>query len=951
MNSISTNRHRGHGGGTEATESNLGLGSHQDREATSRRGAVGSRLLRGIVSGSALWAALCVLCAPALAQPAPVLADPNSGLLFRPTSANFASGNSLQPAPLVIAKSANFTITAAQAGSWFNVTTGASNVTATLPTGAAGLSYYIRKADAGTGGVLFSPSAGGLFIAGHTVLIVWDTNTSAWISRSWFGSENSSGALTISAVPGQNLNLTTSAGGLLNISGHATIEGVTSTGATGTGNLVFSASPTFVTPALGAATATTLNALTLTAATTGFTLAGGTTSKTLTVSNTLALAGTDATTMTFPPTSATLARTDAANTFIGHQTFEGVTSTGATGTGNLVYSITPTLTGSPVVGGVTFSASAATALNSITAASATALTLGPGTNGTSLVLNTGASGGPTFSLANDAIFNVTTASTGHNPSIKLLNTDDNQANFILGTTATTSGTTAWQFKIQYAGGFAFVQALDNFNLLSWTLAHTAAGTALTAATPTRFSDTTSATSSTTGALQIGNTVAGTNVGIGGGNIFAGGTVNVGSSTASTSTTTGALQVTGGIGVQGAGFFGGNLTVSGTGTSSFAGTLVNDAGLTKLGTTGTNAYAWASFQGQGATIRAGGATYNDAAATGTVASYIANAFTGHSVQAGAATTITDYATIYVTGPNNSGNVTFSNGWCIWSTGKGRFDSSISLTSTNGSSNGGLNFGASGGDATLFRSAAGTLNISAATASTSTSTGALVLTGANAGLGVAGAIYGGSTLNLTTSTATAGIGGAALAQIGFRVVSSLSGNANQFGLTSGPTFGADALGVGEGLRVATNTIAASYTLPEASGIHIFNLSKGAGSSVTTQFGIQIDPLTSGGTNYAIYTGTGLIRLGDTTEATTGGAGSLTTAGGIYAAKKIVGNSDVISGGITQLKSYIVSGLPAASSYPGGMAYVTDATATTRLSTVAGTGSNHVVVFSDGTNWLIL
>lgn len=65
--------------------------------------------------------------------------------------------------------------------------------------------------------------------------------------------------------------------------------------------------------------------------------------KALTVSNSLTLAGTDGTTMTFPGTSATIARTDAANTFTGHQTIEGVTSTGATGTGNLVFATAPTL--------------------------------------------------------------------------------------------------------------------------------------------------------------------------------------------------------------------------------------------------------------------------------------------------------------------------------------------------------------------------------------------------------------------------------------------------------------------------------------------------------------------------------------------------------------------------------------------------------------------------------
>jgi hypothetical protein len=44
--------------------------------------------------------------------------------------------------------------------------------------------------------------------------------------------------------------------------------------------------------------------------------------KKLTVSNTITLAGTDGTTMTFPTTSATLARIDAANTFTGTNTFD-----------------------------------------------------------------------------------------------------------------------------------------------------------------------------------------------------------------------------------------------------------------------------------------------------------------------------------------------------------------------------------------------------------------------------------------------------------------------------------------------------------------------------------------------------------------------------------------------------------------------------------------------------
>lgn len=98
------------------------------------------------------------------------------------------------------------------------------------------------------------------------------------------------------------------------------------TTSTGTGNTVLSTSPTLATPILGVASATSVNKVAITAPATGATLtiAEG---KTLTANNSLTLAGTDATTMTFPTTSATVARTDAANSFTGNQTLA---------TGNLV---------------------------------------------------------------------------------------------------------------------------------------------------------------------------------------------------------------------------------------------------------------------------------------------------------------------------------------------------------------------------------------------------------------------------------------------------------------------------------------------------------------------------------------------------------------------------------------------------------------------------------------
>ena len=105
------------------------------------------------------------------------------------------------------------------------------------------------------------------------------------------------------------------------------------TGTTGTTstNLVYSTSPTLVTPILGVATATSVNGLVFTAAGTGFTIAGGTTSKTLTVSNTLTLAGTDSSTLNIGAggTLGSNAFTSTAYAPIASPTFTGTVTTPA----------------------------------------------------------------------------------------------------------------------------------------------------------------------------------------------------------------------------------------------------------------------------------------------------------------------------------------------------------------------------------------------------------------------------------------------------------------------------------------------------------------------------------------------------------------------------------------------------------------------------------------------
>jgi hypothetical protein len=76
----------------------------------------------------------------------------------------------------------------------------------------------------------------------------------------------------------------------------------------GSGNVARVTSPAFITPTLGAATATTVNKLTITAPATGATLAIAD-GKTATINNSVTLAGTDSTTITFQGTDTYVGRT------------------------------------------------------------------------------------------------------------------------------------------------------------------------------------------------------------------------------------------------------------------------------------------------------------------------------------------------------------------------------------------------------------------------------------------------------------------------------------------------------------------------------------------------------------------------------------------------------------------------------------------------------------------
>lgn len=129
-----------------------------------------------------------------------------------------------------------------------------------------------------------------------------------------------------SSTPGivqpDNVTITISGGVISAVSGSGTVTTVSIVTANGISGSVATATTTpAITLTLGAITPTTINGLTITTSTGTLTIAAA---KTVTISNTLTLAGTDATTMTFPSTSASIARTDSFQSFVGAQTFNSI---------------------------------------------------------------------------------------------------------------------------------------------------------------------------------------------------------------------------------------------------------------------------------------------------------------------------------------------------------------------------------------------------------------------------------------------------------------------------------------------------------------------------------------------------------------------------------------------------------------------------------------------------
>jgi len=115
------------------------------------------------------------------------------------------------------------------------------------------------------------------------------------------------------------------------------------------------------------------------------------------------------------------------------------------------------------------------------------------------------------------------------------------------------------------------------------------------------------------------------------------------------------------------------------------------------------------------------------------------------------------------------------------------------------------------------------------------------------------------NLSVNPGLMAIGSAANAAIALNITSNDMAGTSQYGINANPTFTSDATAAGYGMRVLAGTSNESFTQANTYGILIESGYEGSGSTITNLYGLKIENQASGGTNYAIHTGTGTVAFG--------------------------------------------------------------------------------------------
>lgn len=164
------------------------------------------------------------------------------------------------------------------------------------------------------------------------------------------------------------------------------------------------------------------------------------------------------------------------------------------------------------------------------------------------------------------------------------------------------------------------------------------------------------------------------------------------------------------------------------------------------------------------------------------------------------------------------------------------------------------------------------------------------------------------------------------------STLTGS-GQRGISSEPIFNSQATVYATAGHFQPVLASASWTLPILYGARIIQPSVGATvPTITTQYGLFIDDVNRGGTNYALYTGDGLVSLGAAVTIRSGGltltTGDITLSSGAITAFGDITGRDMIVG----------AGRGLVSSAGERMVTLTAATSTTITS--GATGTNMIV-----------
>ena len=230
-------------------------------------------------------------------------------------------------------------VTAAATGvSSFNTRTGAVTLTSGDVTGALGFTPANINNPRFTGNLEVNDVNYYLTVTSSTPYLNFDTSDYLSYTRS-------SNTMNF-AIGGSNVFTLTAAAATFATA--INYGGVTlSNSVTGTGSMVLSTSPTLVTPVLGAATATSINGLTVTTSTGALTIANG---KTLTQSNTLTFTGTDGSSVNFGAGGTVLYSSGSYVTSITGTANE-ITASASTGAVTLSLPAALTFTGKTVTGG------------------------------------------------------------------------------------------------------------------------------------------------------------------------------------------------------------------------------------------------------------------------------------------------------------------------------------------------------------------------------------------------------------------------------------------------------------------------------------------------------------------------------------------------------------------------------------------------------------------------